>query len=375
MGVRDFLAASQALRSAAALAPERATLWISLAAARRAAGQLPEALEALDVALKLEPRAFPALLMRGLVLERTQGERAAAPVYGAALLQAPPDAALDAATRRATAHARTVNARYGDQLNEALRAAIETLPLPASAQHRAETFVDRLTGRRRVYAQAPLGYAYPGLPAVEFWDREHFPWLEALEAAADAIQAEMRAVGFHDPALVPYMSLPDTGPVDQWAALNRSQAWTAFHLVQHGVAIDANCARCPATMAALAQVPQPTAPNRSPSSMFSILKPHTRIPPHTGVSNTRLVAHLALSVPPGCGFRVGAETREWREGNGWVFDDTIEHEAWNGSDTPRAVLIFDVAHPLIPPEDYAAISAIMAAMDAFTGIPAPDHGV
>ena len=175
----------------------------------------------------------------------------------------------------------------------------------------------------------------------------------------------MAAVGFQDRALVPYMDLPDTQPVDQWAELNRSHAWTAFHLYQHGRRIEANCARCPDTLAALALAPQPHALNRSPSAMFSVLKARTRIPPHTGVSNTRLVAHLALSVPQACGFRVGSETRAWREGCAWVFDDTIEHEAWNDSDVARAVLIFDVRHPLIPEEEHAAIAAVMAAMDGF----------
>jgi aspartyl/asparaginyl beta-hydroxylase (cupin superfamily) len=42
---------------------------------------------------------------------------------------------------------------------------------------------------------------------------------------------------------------------------------------------------------------------------------------------------------------VGGETREWQAGSAWVFDDTIEHEAWNDSDAPRAILIFDVWNP------------------------------
>ena len=69
--------------------------------------------------------------------------------------------------------------------------------------------------------------------------------------------------------------------------------------------------------------------------------------PHTGVTNTRLTVHLPLIVPPGCGFRVGATTREWLPGKAWVFDDTIQHEAWNLSDTPRAILIFDIWNPLL----------------------------
>ena len=81
--------------------------------------------------------------------------------------------------------------------------------------------------------------------------------------------------------------------------------------------------------------------------MFSILKPRTRIPPHTGTSNTRVTVHLPLIVPPGCRFRVGADTREWREGEAWAFDDTIEHEAWNDSDQPRAILIIDAWNPLL----------------------------
>jgi aspartyl/asparaginyl beta-hydroxylase (cupin superfamily) len=34
-----------------------------------------------------------------------------------------------------------------------------------------------------------------------------------------------------------------------------------------------------------------------------------------------------------------------------VFDDTIEHEAWNLSDTPRAILIFDIWNPLLTPAE------------------------
>jgi aspartyl/asparaginyl beta-hydroxylase (cupin superfamily) len=67
------------------------------------------------------------------------------------------------------------------------------------------------------------------------------------------------------------------------------------------------------------------------------------------VTNARLTVHLPLIVPPGCRFRVGGETREVRAGSAWVFDDTIEHEAWNDSDSARAILIFDVWNPQLTP--------------------------
>jgi aspartyl/asparaginyl beta-hydroxylase (cupin superfamily) len=108
-------------------------------------------------------------------------------------------------------------------------------------------------------------------------------------------------------------------------------------------------------------------PLRSPSALFSVLQPHTRIPPHTGVANFRLVVHLPLIVPPGCGFRVGSETREWRIGEAWVFDDTIEHEAWNDSDQTRIIFICDVWSPRLSVEERVAIGAIIQATDAFSG--------
>ena len=102
---------------------------------------------------------------------------------------------------------------------------------------------------------------------------------------------------------------------------------------------------------------------RSPNAMFSLLAPGTRIPPHNGVANTRLVCHLPLIVPEGCWFRVGAETRAWQVGEAFVFDDTIEHEAANDSDQLRVVLIFDVWHPDLDPIEREAVTAVIEAVE------------
>jgi len=115
------------------------------------------------------------------------------------------------------------------------------------------------------------------------------------------------------------------------------------------------------------RLPQAEVALRSPNLMFSVLQPRTRIPPHTGVANFRLVVHLPLVMPPACGFRVGGETREWRIGEAWVFDDTIEHEAWNESDEVRIILICDIWNPRLSPDERAAIQAVIAATDAFNG--------
>ncbi|MGH8204373.1 MAG: aspartyl/asparaginyl beta-hydroxylase domain-containing protein, partial [Steroidobacteraceae bacterium] len=140
-----------------------------------------------------------------------------------------------------------------------------------------------------------------------------------------------------------------------------------FHFYEKGLAIEERCARAPATMAAILRLPQAEVDLRSPTAMFSVLKPKTRIPPHTGIANFRLVVHLPLVLPAGCGFRVGGETREWRMGEAWVFDDTIEHEAWNDSDETRIILICDVWSPRLSPEERSAIRSVIAATDAFRG--------
>ena len=120
-------------------------------------------------------------------------------------------------------------------------------------------------------------------------------------------------------------------------------------------------------MQALAGAPQPDQPGRTPTAMFSLLLPHTHIPPHSGVSNVRLVTHLPLIVPSDCRFRVGNETRAWQTGQAWVFDDTIEHEAWNDSEQLRVVLIFDIWHPQLSRAERALIGAMTRGISAFAG--------
>jgi len=127
-------------------------------------------------------------------------------------------------------------------------------------------------------------------------------------------------------------------------------------------------ARCPRTVEALSHAPQVDVAGRGPTAFFSILDAFTHIPPHTGVTNTRLTVHLPLIVPPQCSFRVGGETREWVPGQAWVFDDTIEHEAWNRSDVPRAVLIFDIWNPLLSPAERDLMRAAIETVGIYYGV-------
>jgi aspartyl/asparaginyl beta-hydroxylase (cupin superfamily) len=247
-------------------------------------------------------------------------------------------------------HARTEIAKD----DAALAGAIEARLSGIREQHgggsyrRVERCIDLLTGRRTRFTPQPTFMYFPEVPAVEFFERSDFPWLDAIEAATDEIRAELMGVLVSDrEGLEPYIAYPEGVPLNQWKELNQSRRWSAYFLWNQSVPQPAHLARCPRTVEVLKRAPQCDVAARAPTAFFSILEPGTRIPPHTGVTNTRLTVHLPLIVPPNCGFRVGSETREWVPGKAWVFDDTIEHEAWNLSDVPRAVLIFDIWNPFL----------------------------
>lgn len=366
----DIAAARAMLEQVVGQAPGRIDTWLKLAAMRRAAGDMAGAQEAISGALRVDPLHFVALLSRARMLESAGEAQEAARAYTRALAQLPEDGEIPAPLRPLVEHGREMSAAYASQVEASWdRAIAEDPALSARARGRLERFKSNALRRTRVYHSEPTHYNYPGLVEREFHDRELFPWLPLLEAATADIMDECEALLADRAARAePYVQYSSDAPVRQWSALNHSLDWTAFHLTQGGRVIHENADRCPKTMAVLAQIDQPRIAGRSPNAMFSLLKPRTHIPPHTGVANTRLVCHLPLIVPPGCWFRVGAERREWRVGEAFVFDDTIEHEAANESDLPRVVFIIDAWHPGLDAAERAAVKRVMEADEAEQGV-------
>ena len=366
----NFDVATDNFRQALTQEPRQPAIWLNLAAVRRAQSDFDGALNAVDEALRINPRHFMALLSRASLLDATGEEKRATAAYAIALTQAPSDSALDPPTLATVKRARDRSARHAAELETFVRDNIAR-PLGECGEreaHRLNDFIGLTLGSKKIYRQDPVHFYYPGLPTIEFYDRAEFPWLSEFEAATDAIRDEFsKALAADLTAFVPYIDYPDTVPVDQWAPLNKSKEWSAYHLIYQGQVIDQAASRCPATMAAISRLPQPLVATKSPAAMFSALRPHTRIPPHTGIANTRLVVHLPLVVPAGCGFRVGNETRAWKVGEAWVFDDTIEHEAWNDGDALRTILICDIWNPRLSQNERAVITRIMTAMDVFNG--------
>ena len=238
--------------------------------------------------------------------------------------------------------------------------------LDEATRDRFEEGLEIYAGLKPAPKQEPILLNYPRLPAIPFYDRALFPWLPELEAATDTIKTELEALLSADfDAFAPYIQYPKGAPVNQWGELNHSRKWTSLFLWRDGEKQQEVCGRCPQTTALLERLPMAEQDGFAPTAVFSALQPQTHIPPHTGSANVRLLTHLPLILPGPARFRVGNRTREWEMGRAWVFDDTIEHEAWNDADALRVILIFDVWNPYLAEGEKALITAMMKAQRQF----------
>ena len=349
------------IERAAAAEPAVPGIWFNHFQALEMAGDLERASASLDRALAIDPYFMPALLKKAEVLERLGHRAQSASLYRRIIAASPDLDTLPEPARRELAHGRDLVRAVDDERTASLAGPLADVhaAFRGADLHRADAYAEQMTGRRKVYVQQPVDGHFPYLPALEFFPREHFPWLAALEAQTAAMRQELVALlEQEDPGFRPYVEFDPGQPVNQWAELNHSRRWSAWFLWKDGERQQEHCRRCPATAAAAEAVPLLDLPGKGPTIMYSILDPHSRIPPHTGSNNVRTTVHLPLVVPQHCGFRVGSETREWRVGEAWAFDDTIEHEAWNDSDEPRAILILDVWNPLLSEAERAAVRAV-----------------
>jgi len=356
--------ALELLNQACRAEPGNLELMLHQALALRMLGRLPEAVRALDAALAIDPYFFLALMSKGTVLERMDAPRLAALVYRDALKIAPNAAELPAALAAPLDHAREVVANDALALADFLRERTGTTRAAHGGESlaRFDECLDIYAGTKRVYEAKPVQLHVPRLPAIPFYERASFPWLGRLEAATPTIRGELSALlDAGMPGFAPYIAYPPGTPVNQWAELNHSRLWSSLWLWRDGVRQDGAIARCPRTAAVLETLPLADQPGFAPTVVFSALAPRTRIPPHTGSTNARLLVHLPLVLPGPAGFRVGNETRQWRLGEAWVFDDTIEHEAWNDADDVRVILILDVWNPQLSAAERELISTMMIA--------------
>lgn len=334
----------------------------------RAQGDAAAERQSIEAALAIDPYSLPALLYKGDSLERSGDRSAAATVYRNALKVAPPLAHWPPALKTQLQHASQVVHQHTEQLRAHLQQRLAALQsnLPAASQSQWHEAVDLLAGHSKPYTAQSNQLHIPRLPAIPFYERSLFPQLKLLEDNTDVIRQELLTLlSQHQAEFSPYITYEPGQPVNQWAELNHSTRWSAFHLWRSSHPVEENLARCPKTAEILRELQLADLPGLCPNVLFSALAPGTHIPPHHGETNARLVAHLPLVVPPHCYLRVGYEQRGWTVGETLIFDDTLEHEARNDSSELRVVLIFDLWNPLLTEQERVLVQAMTQAVRTF----------
>lgn len=157
-----------------------------------------------------------------------------------------------------------------------------------------------------------------------FYESVQFSFTDQLQKHWKTIRDEFNAL---DPKFI--LHAPWENLYDQ------EKQWDMFGIYALEKKKERNAVRCPMTTQCLEKIPGMT------TGGFSVLGPHTHIKPHVGYTGEVLRCHLGLIIPEHCAIRVGDETRQWQEGKVLVFDDTVEHEAWNKSDKMRVILLLD----------------------------------
>jgi aspartate beta-hydroxylase len=201
--------------------------------------------------------------------------------------------------------------------------AASTGPLPRRLQRYLASIADGVAG-----AGARV---YPDLPSQSWYDPAAFPITTALTDAFQEIREEIAAC--------------DQGAYHRESeAIRRTGSWDVLMFYERGKRNDALCDVCPTTTTVVEGYE--TVRTLAGLAYVSRLRPGTHIAAHRGPTNLRVRCHLGLQIPDGdCRLRVGQETHTWTEGACVVFDDYIEHEAWNAAESDRIVLVVDLWHP------------------------------
>ncbi len=107
---------------------------------------------------------------------------------------------------------------------------------PAGRVRGSPSRLDIVLGEKRIYVQEPRYYYFPGLPQIQFYADEQFPWLADVEAATDDDRAELLAVMRDPAAFSPYVTGHANRPRNDQQGMLNNPAWSAFYLWKNGSA-------------------------------------------------------------------------------------------------------------------------------------------
>ena len=341
--------------------------WLGLAFACAQLGDNSATLDAVNKSLEMEPRNIRAIIFKADHLERQSESEQALELYQQALKLAVKAGQLPSDVMLGLQRAQETCARKDEEYKSFLMEKLKAEGFSAGpGSRRFQQSLDIIFGSKDVFYQEPRRYYFPGLPQIQFYERDEFDWVETVEAATDDIRSELQPIMSDPSKFSPYLQA-DAAHLDQEDDnLINSNDWGALFLWDYGRLVPEIAKLFPNTVKALEAAPLPAVPGQAPMALFSKITPDTRIPPHHGFLNTRLICHLPIIVPENCGaLRVGNEERPWVEGEMLIFDDSIEHEAWNTSDEERVVLLFEIWRPELNDEERTLVTKMLTAVKEY----------
>lgn len=352
----DVQQAASLLELAAQRGRDSSTL-LRLATIRRSVGDFAGAVQAASAAVELAPRNFVMSLLLGSLREATGAIHAAERAYRMACRVAPLDLSFQPAMAKQIDRARSsveAASRWRKRL-------LDWQPdsdsgLTVDEDRRLRGFRSNILENLEAGPLTPPLFLLPGIRSKKYFDASAFRGMAELQAATDAVRDEFICVA---DGLDLNLSQSSTGNHGMGSEGSSMGKWSMIPLIRNGIVVEEFASRCPLTMALASQLAMPRLGFISPSLYFSVLEQGSRIAPHTGITNARVIAHLPLIVPDRCGFRVGGETREWEVGRAMVFDDMAVHEAWNESTETRVVLIADLWRPELSVAEHRGVEELM----------------
>lgn len=375
--------ARHCLTEATVQAPQDNALALAVAHKQLVAGYVDATIDTLSLVIEREPNSVVAWVMLGDALDLVDMHELAMRARHQGVLRGQRSGQLlDMPSTPPVLHPvihsiiNEVNHQRSSRITDTLARMREQFGADAlkRVEHTMAVYLEQIQDAPPSPHQQPKFMFFPGLPPGPYHDPHLHPWTAKLVAAFDDIRAEAQAVLDTEGALQTFLTFKKGQNVDEYVGGDgKNRSWDAFFFYRHGKRIDEHHAMCPKTSALLESIERCEVDGQAPEICFSVLQPGTRIMPHHGVTNTRVVLHLPLIVPGDCALLVhGGGEHVWKEREPMMFDDTYLHEAWNRSDELRVVLLLDCWNPHLTAEERVAVRHLTEAISAYETFPTGD---
>lgn len=196
--------------------------------------------------------------------------------------------------------------------------------------------------------QRPYFLFMPELHSQPWHEPITFQWTSLFKNAKDTIAQEFENLLHSGKGFQPYVE--GSGRQKYWTG-----EWNACFLIYNEHEFKQNTVFLPETMKLIKCIPR-----LGEFVMISCLNPQSRIAPHCGPWNARLTCHFGLKVPSRCSLRVANEERQWVEGDFLIFEDSFIHEATNGGQETRFILLIDIWHPQLMDSEIEILKRLSA---------------